>query len=149
MCVYYIYTLTGHFIRYNLLAPVWTHFCRQNCLNSSWDRFNKVLETFLRVFGPYWHDSITQLLQICTSMMRISRSSTSQRCFIGLRSGDCGGHFSKINDKCTAILNIRYWSNYINLTFMPIIPQVKLCKPITFHEMVHLTIHLLDSWVVL
>ncbi len=24
-----------------------------------------MLETFLRNFGPYWHDSITQLLQIC------------------------------------------------------------------------------------
>ncbi len=81
----------------------------------------------------------------CTSMMQISRSITSQKCSIGLRSGDCGGHISKINDKCTAILNIRYWSNYINLKFMPITPQVKLCKPITFHEMVHLTIHLLDS----
>ncbi len=58
------YTLTGHFIRYILLVPGWTPFCLQNCLNSSWHRFNKVLETFLRDFGPYWHDSITQLLQI-------------------------------------------------------------------------------------
>ncbi len=33
----------------------------------------------------------------CTSMMWISRSSTSQRCSIGLRSGDCGGHLSKVN----------------------------------------------------
>ncbi len=61
----YIYTLTGHFIRYTLLVPGWTPFCLQNCLNSSWHRFNKVLETFLRDFGPYWPDSITQLLQIC------------------------------------------------------------------------------------
>ncbi len=52
-----------------------------------------MLETFLRDFGPYWHDSITQLL----SMMWISRSTTSQRCSIGLRSGDCGGHLSKVN----------------------------------------------------
>ncbi len=34
---------------------------------------------------------------VCTSMMRISRSSTSQRCSIGLRSGDCGEHLSKVN----------------------------------------------------
>ncbi len=61
----WLYTLTGHFIRYTLLVPGWTPFCLQNCLNSSWHRFNKVLETFLRDFGPYWHDSITQLLQIC------------------------------------------------------------------------------------
>ncbi len=40
-------------------------FCLQNCINSSWHRFNEVLETLLRDFGPYWHDSITQLLQIC------------------------------------------------------------------------------------
>ncbi len=33
----------------------------------------------------------------CTSMMWISRSSTSQRCSIGLRSGDCGGYLSKVN----------------------------------------------------
>ncbi len=68
-CNYYInthtHTLTGHFIRYTLLVPGWTPFCLQNCLNSSWHRFNKLLETFLRDFGPYWHDSITQLLQIC------------------------------------------------------------------------------------
>jgi len=30
----------------------------------------------------------------CTSRARSSRSTTSQRCSIGLRSGDCGGHFS-------------------------------------------------------
>ncbi len=58
------YTLTGHFIRDTLLVPGWTPFCLQNCLNSSWHRFNKVLETFLRGSAPYWHDSITQLLQI-------------------------------------------------------------------------------------
>ncbi len=33
----------------------------------------------------------------CTSMMWISRSTTSQMCSIGLRSGDCGGHLSKVN----------------------------------------------------
>ncbi len=33
----------------------------------------------------------------CTSMMRISRSTSSKRCSIGLRSGDCGSHLSKVN----------------------------------------------------
>ena len=61
----HIYKLTGHLIRYTLLVKAWNPFCLQNCLNSSRDTFNKVLETFLRDFGPYWHDSITQLLQIC------------------------------------------------------------------------------------
>ncbi len=67
-CVYVsvcVYTLTGHFIRYTLLVPGWASFCLQNWLNSSWHRFNKVLETFLRDLAPYCHDSITQLLQIC------------------------------------------------------------------------------------
>ncbi len=61
----YIHSLTGYFIRYTLLVLGWTPFCLQSCLNSSWHRFNKVLKTFLRDWGPYWHDSITQLLQIC------------------------------------------------------------------------------------
>ena len=56
---------TRHFFRYTLPVPGWTPFCLQNCLNSWWQRFNKLLETFLWDFGPYWHDSITQLLQIC------------------------------------------------------------------------------------
>ncbi len=59
------YTLTGHFIRYTMLVLGWTPFCLQKCLNSSWHIFNKVLEIFLRDFGPYRHDSIMQLLQIC------------------------------------------------------------------------------------
>ncbi len=32
-----------------------------------------------------------------TSMMRISCSTTSQRCSIRVRSGDCGGHLSEVN----------------------------------------------------
>ncbi len=35
----------------------------------------------------------------CTSMMWISRSTTSQRCSIGLRSGDCGGHLIHSEDR--------------------------------------------------
>ncbi len=83
-------TLTGHFVRYTLHVPGWTPFCIQNCLNSLWYRFNNVVETFLRDFGPYWHDNITQLLQICrcTSIIRISRSTTSQRCSILLLDWD-------------------------------------------------------------
>ncbi len=33
----------------------------------------------------------------CTSMMQISSSTTSQKCSIGLRFGDCGDHLSKVN----------------------------------------------------
>lgn len=79
-----------HFIRYTLLVPGWTYSCFQSCFISSWHRFKKVLETVLVGLGPYWHGSITQLLQIfpAASMMWITCSTTSQRCSIGLRSGD-------------------------------------------------------------
>jgi len=33
----------------------------------------------------------------CSSRAWSSRSTTSQRCSIGWRSGDCGGHFSTVN----------------------------------------------------
>ncbi len=86
MCVYiYIYRILAR-------TGFWTPFCLQNCLNSLWNRLNKVLETFLR--DLFW--SILTFVG-CTSMMRISRSTTSQMCSIGLRSGDCGGHLSKMN----------------------------------------------------
>ena len=61
--VYYIHS-PATLGRYTLLGPGLDPFCLQNCLNSSWHRFNKALETFLRDF-PYFHESITQLLQIC------------------------------------------------------------------------------------
>ena len=88
----------------SVLVKGLTPFCLLNCLNSSWCTFNKVLETFLRDFGPYWHDSITQLLQIrcgCTSIMGISRSTTSWSCSVGLRSGDCGGLWSTVSLSCS------------------------------------------------
>ncbi len=93
------HTLTGHFIRYTLLVPGWTPFCLQNCLNSSWNRFNKVLETSLRNFGSYWHDSITQLLHICRLHIHDVNLPFHHipKCSIGLRSGDCGGLLSKMN----------------------------------------------------
>ncbi len=62
MCSYLIHSLDTL-----LGTPCWYRVgpLLSSELNSSWHRFNKVLETFLRDFGPYWHDSITQLLQIC------------------------------------------------------------------------------------
>jgi len=49
-----------------MLVPNWTPFCLQNCFNSLWHRFNKLLETFLMGdFGPWLLDIITQFLQIC------------------------------------------------------------------------------------
>ncbi len=42
-------------------------------------------------------DAVAAKFVGCTSMMRISCYTTSQRCSIGLRSGDCGGHLTKVN----------------------------------------------------
>lgn len=52
---------------YTLQVPGWTLFSLQNCLNSSWHRFIKMLETFLRSFGQYWHDSITVTADLLTT----------------------------------------------------------------------------------
>ncbi len=47
----------------------------------------------------------------CTSMMWISRSTTSQRCSIGLRSGDCGCYLSKVNSlSCSRNLSEIIWA---------------------------------------
>lgn len=46
-------------VRYTLFGtPGWTSFFCPSCFKSSWLRFNKELETFLRAFGPRWLDSI-------------------------------------------------------------------------------------------
>lgn len=51
-------------VRYTLFGtPGWTSFFCPSCFKSSWLRFNKELETFLRAFGPRWLDSI-MLVQI-------------------------------------------------------------------------------------
>ncbi len=92
-------TLIGHFIRYTLLVPGWTPFCLHNCLNSSWHRFNKVLKHSSEILihiDMIVSRSCCRFVG-CTSMMRISLSTTSQRCSFGLSSGDCGGHSSKVN----------------------------------------------------
>ncbi len=58
-----------------------------------------MLETFLRDFGPYWHESMTQLLLICRLHIHDANLPFHRipKCSIGLRSGDCGGHLSKVN----------------------------------------------------
>ncbi len=49
-----------------------------------------------------------------TSMMWISRSTTSQRCSIGLRSGDCGGHLSKVNSlSCSRNQSEMIWALWL------------------------------------
>ncbi len=109
----YIYILTDHFIRYTY---IYTHslatLSGKLCEYRVGPPF--VFRTALILCGidltRCWKHSSEILVLIdmiasrsccrfvgCTSMMRISRSTTSQRCSIGLRSGDCGGHLSKAN----------------------------------------------------
>ncbi len=53
----------------------------------------------------------------CTSMMWISRSTTSQRCSIRLRSGDCGGHLSKVNSlSCSRNQSEMIWASWHGAT---------------------------------
>lgn len=49
-----IYALCGQFIRHHSLVLSYTCLC-----TSSRHRFNTLLETFFRYFGPCWHDIIT------------------------------------------------------------------------------------------
>ncbi len=91
-----IYTLTGHFIRYSLLVPGWTPFAFRTALilhgidsTRCWKNSSEIL-VHIDMIASH---SCCRFVG-CTSMMWISRSTTSQRCSIGLRSGDCGGHLS-------------------------------------------------------
>ncbi len=94
-----LYTLTGHFIRYTLLVPGWTPFVFRSVLilrgidsTRCWKHSSEMLVHIVMIASHSFCRFVG-----CTSMMRISRSTTSQRCSIGLRSGDCGGHLSKVN----------------------------------------------------
>ncbi len=115
MCVYiyiYIYThslatLLGTPCQYRVGPP----FVFRTALILH--RFNKVLETFLRDFGHIVVIASHSCCRfvVCTSMMWISRSTTSQRCSIGLRSGDCGGRVSKLNSlSCSRNQSEMIWS---------------------------------------
>ncbi len=93
------YTLTGHFIRYTLLVPGWTPFAFKTALilrgidsTRCWKHSSDIL-VHIDMIASH---SCCRFVG-CTSMMRISRSTTSQMCSIGLRSGDCGGYLSKVN----------------------------------------------------
>ncbi len=93
------HTLTGNFIRYTLLVSGWTPFAFRTALilrgidsTSCWKHSSEIL-VYIDMIASR---SCCRFVG-CTSMMRISRSTTSQRCSIGLRSGDCGGHLSKVN----------------------------------------------------
>ncbi len=92
------YTLTGH-IRYTLLVPGWTPFAFRTALilhgidsTRCWNHSSEIL-VHIDMIASF---SSCRFVG-CTSMMWISRSTTSQKCSIGLRSGDCGGHLSKLN----------------------------------------------------
>ncbi len=93
------YTLTGHFIRYTLLVPGWTPFAFRTasilCGIDSTRCWKHSSEMLVHIDMIASHSCCRFV--VCTSMMWISRSTTYQRCSIGLRSGDCGDHLSKVN----------------------------------------------------
>ncbi len=96
----YIYTHTHtHWPLYwvHLASTGLDPFCLQNCLRGidstrCWRHSSEIL-VHIDMIASH---SCCRFV-VCTSMMWISRSTTSQRCSIGLRSGDCGGHLSKVN----------------------------------------------------
>ncbi len=92
----YIFTLTGHFIRYTLLG-VGPPFEFSTALilcgidsTRCWKHSSEILVHIDMIASR----SCCRFVG-CTSL--ISCSTTSQRCSIGLRSGDCGGFLSKVN----------------------------------------------------
>ncbi len=107
------YTLTGPFIRYTLLVPGWTPFAFRTALiirgidsTRCWKHSSEILVHIDRIasrsccrFGRF------------TSMMQISRSTTSQMCSIGLQSDDRGGHLSKVNSlSCSRNQSEMFWT---------------------------------------
>ncbi len=83
----------------HLLGPGWTPFVFRTALilrgidsTRCWKHCSEMLVHIVMIASH----SCCRFV-VCTSMMWISRSTTSQRCSIGLRSGDCGGHLSKVN----------------------------------------------------
>ncbi len=107
-----LYTLTGHCIRYTFLVPGWTRFFLQNLIlrgidsTRCWKHSSEILVHIVMIASR----SCCRFVG-CTSMMWISRSTTSQRCSIGLRSGDCGGHLSKVNSlSCSRNQSEMIWS---------------------------------------
>lgn len=96
-CIWSFWIQIG--LRWTLLVSGWTPFCLHNCLNSSRHWFNKVLGTLLGNSGPYWHDSTTQLLQICWSHVHDANLLFNYipETLFGLSSGHICGHLSIVN----------------------------------------------------
>ncbi len=95
--VCFTYTITGHFIRYTLLVGPTFAFRTALILRGidstrCWKHSSMMLVNIDTIASC----SCCRFVG-CTSIMWISRSTTSRRCSIGLRSGDCGGHLSKVN----------------------------------------------------
>lgn len=87
--IFLFLTVIDHIIRVTFLVVGLISFYLQNYLCSLWRRFNKLLHTHLRDYGPYWREG-QYIFRFtgCTSKFWISCSSKSQRCCTGLRSGD-------------------------------------------------------------
>jgi len=62
------------------------------------------------------HIDMTESHSCCTSMMRISHSSTPQRCSIEMRSDDCGGRLSLVNSLTWRLNMPKMWQENIPYT---------------------------------
>ncbi len=124
------------FIKYTLLVPGWTHFAFRTALilhsidltrcwihsSEIWVRIDMIASCCCCRFVG------------CTSMMLISRSTTSQRCSIGLRSGDCGGHLSKVKH-ITIVVVYSKAMHYYNCTFeTTVLLNMKIWKVIIIYS---------------
>lgn len=61
-------------------ANRWRQLAATLALNLALHKCDKLLETFVRDLAPYFHDSVTQLLQNCQLLIQISPLTISQRC---------------------------------------------------------------------
>lgn len=92
--LYYCYTAsTG-------LGP----FCFQNLnsLNSSWHRFNKVLETVLRDFSSLWHHRFSADLSTANTWWEFPVTPHNKGAIV-LRPSDCGGFMKPVWDNLTFV----------------------------------------------
>ncbi len=125
------YTLTGHFIRYTLLVLGWTPFSFRTALilrgidsTRCWKHSSEILVHIVMIASH----SCCRFV-VCTSMMWISRSTTSQRCSIGLRSGDCGGHLSKVNSlSCSRNQSEMIWSLWRCIILLEVHQKMVHCR---------------------
>ncbi len=121
-------------VTYVTLVPWWRERRRYVPMPQSW--------TIAGCLGLILCSSAENLMRGCTCSPFIpvctgigsgmqnskSHSTTSQMCSIGLRSGDCGGHLSKLNSlSCSRNQSEMIWALWYGAFSMPIANSLKTC----------------------